>query len=66
MKVVELIISQNSLSVTMKNFLKTTIATFDEEKDEPVITYEDVDVSLIPPRKRDYTTKQVKGAKNNG
>lgn len=39
-----------------ENFLKTTIATFDKEKDEPVITYEDVDVSLIPPRKRDYTT----------
>lgn len=39
-----------------ENFLKTTIATFDKNKQEPVITYEDVDVSLIPPRKRDYTT----------
>src|SRR5690625_6051247 len=39
-----------------ENVLKTTIATFDKEKDEPVITYEDVDGSLIPPSKRDYTT----------
>jgi len=38
-----------------ENFLKTTIATY--EKGEPVISYEDVDVSLIPPRKRDYTQK---------
>ena len=38
-----------------ENFLKTTIATFDEKNQDPVITYEDVDVSLIPPRKRDYT-----------
>ncbi|MBU5466552.1 succinate dehydrogenase flavoprotein subunit [Virgibacillus sp. MSJ-26] len=38
-------------------WLKTTIATFDKEKEEPVFTYEDVDVSLIRPRKRDYTKK---------
>lgn len=38
-----------------KNFLKTTIATFDTKNEDPVITYEDVDISLIPPRKRDYT-----------
>ncbi|HLR71209.1 MAG TPA: succinate dehydrogenase flavoprotein subunit [Pseudogracilibacillus sp.] len=38
-----------------EDFLKTTIATFDVEK--PKITYEDVDVSLITPRKRDYTKK---------
>src|SRR5690625_1226009 len=38
-------------------WLKTTIATFDKEKEEPVFTYEDVDVSLIKPRKRDYTKK---------
>ena len=43
-----------------ENFLKTTIATY--EKGEPVITYEDVDVSLIPPRKRDYT-KTSEGSK---
>lgn len=39
------------------NFLKTTIATFDPQNDEPVISYEDIDVSLIPPRKRDYSKK---------
>lgn len=38
-----------------ENFLKTTIATFDTKNEDPVITYEEVDVSLIPPRKRDYT-----------
>ena len=38
-----------------EDFLKTTIATFEVEK--PKITYEDVDVSLITPRKRDYTKK---------
>ena len=59
-----------------ENFLKTTIATFDEKKQDPVITYEDVDVSLIPPRKRDYTKPSrpldqrklnlVKGVNSNG
>lgn len=37
------------------NFLKTTKAKYDPIKNEPVITYEDVDISLIPPRKRDYS-----------
>src|SRR5690606_10066423 len=37
--------------------LKTTIAGFDAKENAPVFSYEDVDVSLIPPRKRDYTTK---------
>lgn len=37
-------------------FLKTTIAEFDSKNNEPIISYEDVDVSLIKPRKRDYTT----------
>ncbi|HKR59524.1 MAG TPA: succinate dehydrogenase flavoprotein subunit [Pyrinomonadaceae bacterium] len=36
-----------------EHFLKTTIAEFSEEG--PVISYEPVDVSLIPPRKRDYS-----------
>ncbi|HLS10141.1 MAG TPA: succinate dehydrogenase flavoprotein subunit, partial [Lentibacillus sp.] len=40
-----------------ENFLKTTIAQYDEKNNEPVITYEDVDVSYIAPRKRDYTQK---------
>ena len=37
------------------NFLKTTMAKFDPATGEPIITYADVDVSLIPPRKRDYS-----------
>jgi len=40
-----------------EEFLKTTIAMFDPEKKEPVLTYEEVDISLIPPRERDYTKK---------
>ncbi|MEJ8778619.1 succinate dehydrogenase flavoprotein subunit [Pseudogracilibacillus sp. ICA-222130] len=48
-----------------EEFLKTTIAEFDAKAQSPVISYEDVDISLIPPRKRDYT-KKVKGARNNG
>jgi succinate dehydrogenase / fumarate reductase, flavoprotein subunit len=38
-----------------ENFLKTTMAKFDPATGEPIITYEEVDVSLIPPRKRDYS-----------
>ncbi|QKY69609.1 succinate dehydrogenase flavoprotein subunit [Lentibacillus sp. CBA3610] len=41
-----------------ENFLKTTIAEYDKENDEPVITYEDVDVSHITPRKRDYSKQK--------
>lgn len=37
------------------NFLKTTMAKFDPATGEPIITYQEVDVSLIPPRKRDYS-----------
>jgi succinate dehydrogenase / fumarate reductase flavoprotein subunit len=37
------------------DWLKTTIATYDKEKNEPVFTYEDVDTSLVEPRLRDYT-----------
>jgi len=40
-----------------ENFLKTTIAEFDG-KSAPILSYEDVDVSLIPPRKRDYSAKK--------
>ncbi|HLS66270.1 MAG TPA: succinate dehydrogenase flavoprotein subunit [Pseudogracilibacillus sp.] len=39
-----------------ENFLKTTIAEFDAQNNDPKFSYEEVDVSLIPPRKRDYTT----------
>src|SRR5690625_3052174 len=40
-----------------EEWLKTTIATFDREKNAPVLTYEEVDTSLIKPRARDYTKK---------
>lgn len=36
-----------------ENFLKTTIAEYSEES--PILSYEAVDVSLIEPRKRDYS-----------
>ncbi|WP_067727246.1 succinate dehydrogenase flavoprotein subunit [Oceanobacillus damuensis] len=40
-----------------EDWLKTTIAEFDAAAKSPVFSYEEVDVSLIPPRKRDYTSK---------
>jgi len=40
-----------------EEWLKTTIATYDSEDDAPVFTYEDVDISHIKPRPRDYTKK---------
>lgn len=41
-----------------EEFLKTTMASFAGEKVTPVFHYEEVDVSLIKPRKRDYTKKK--------
>ncbi len=41
-----------------EKFMKTTIAEFSEEA--PVFSYEPVDVSLIEPRKRDYSTGKSK------
>ncbi|MCL6488693.1 MAG: hypothetical protein K6T76_07110, partial [Alicyclobacillus mali] len=38
------------------NFLKTTIAEY--TPDGPKISYEDVDVSLIKPRKRNYAVSK--------
>lgn len=38
-----------------EEWLKTTVATYDKENNKPVFTYEDVDTSLIEPRKRDYS-----------
>ncbi|WP_289709922.1 succinate dehydrogenase flavoprotein subunit [Peribacillus butanolivorans] len=38
-------------------FMKTTMATFKGLDQAPEFHYEDIDVSLIAPRKRDYTTK---------
>jgi succinate dehydrogenase / fumarate reductase flavoprotein subunit len=40
-------------------FMKTTLAKYTPEK--PVISYEDIDVSLIKPRKRDYSADKKKG-----
>ncbi|MEC5422005.1 succinate dehydrogenase flavoprotein subunit [Virgibacillus sp. C22-A2] len=40
-----------------EEWLKTTIAAFDKEMQSPVFSYEEVDTSLIPPRKRDYSKK---------
>lgn len=42
-----------------EEFLKTTKAAW--TPDGPQISYEDVDVSLIKPRKRDYSTDKKKG-----
>ncbi|UFJ39117.1 succinate dehydrogenase flavoprotein subunit [Brevibacillus humidisoli] len=38
-----------------ENFLKTTMAKFNPDTLAPDIYYEDVDISLITPRKRDYS-----------
>ncbi|QPC47157.1 succinate dehydrogenase flavoprotein subunit [Mangrovibacillus cuniculi] len=38
-----------------EDFLKTTMARFDAENNTPVFHYEEVDTSLISPRKRDYS-----------
>ncbi|KZE54672.1 succinate dehydrogenase [Brevibacillus parabrevis] len=39
-----------------ENFMKTTMAKYNPETTAPEIYYEDIDVSLIAPRKRDYTS----------
>ena len=38
-------------------FLKATIATYDAAANKPVISYEPVDTSLVPPRARTYGKK---------
>ncbi|MGJ7912426.1 succinate dehydrogenase flavoprotein subunit [Neobacillus sp. LXY-1] len=45
-----------------EEWLKTTIARYNTQTNLPELSYEDVDISLIKPRKRDYT-KAKKGAK---
>ncbi|WP_047150567.1 succinate dehydrogenase flavoprotein subunit [Aneurinibacillus tyrosinisolvens] len=40
-----------------ENFMKTTIAKFNAANNGPDISYQDIDVSLIKPRKRDYSSK---------
>jgi hypothetical protein len=44
-----------------ENFLKTTIAEYSGEG--PVISYEAVDISLLKPRKRDYSKGKTETAK---
>lgn len=41
-----------------EKFLKTTMAKYNAETNSPEFHYEEVDTSLIPPRKRDYTKKK--------
>ncbi|KIL44626.1 succinate dehydrogenase flavoprotein subunit [Jeotgalibacillus soli] len=41
-----------------EDFLKTTMAKFNTATNSPELFYEEVDVSLIPPRKRDYSKKK--------
>jgi succinate dehydrogenase / fumarate reductase flavoprotein subunit len=49
-----------------ENWLKTTIATFDPNKDEPVISYEPIDMRHLDPIKRDYTkAKRIKPSLKN-
>ena len=38
-----------------QNWLKTTIATYKEGEDEPVITYKEIDIRHLKPILRDYT-----------
>ncbi|WP_050182901.1 succinate dehydrogenase flavoprotein subunit [Domibacillus robiginosus] len=45
-----------------EEFLKTTMAAFTGEKTAPAFHYEEVDVSLIAPRKRDYSKKKEEKA----
>ncbi|MEK3890467.1 succinate dehydrogenase flavoprotein subunit [Bacillus sp. FSL K6-3431] len=41
-----------------EEFLKTTMATYNPVTNSPEFSYEDVDVSLIKPRKRDYSKQK--------
>lgn len=49
-----------------EHWLKTTIATYDPNQDEPVITFEPVDLRHLKPIKRDYSVaKKVKPTLEN-
>jgi succinate dehydrogenase / fumarate reductase flavoprotein subunit len=37
-----------------ENWLKSTIAVWNDESEQPELSYEDIDTSLIPPRPRLY------------
>ncbi|WP_017756046.1 succinate dehydrogenase flavoprotein subunit [Calidifontibacillus oryziterrae] len=41
-----------------QDFLKHTLATYNAETNSPEFSYKEVDVSLIAPRKRDYSKKK--------
>ncbi len=43
-----------------EHFMKTTIAEYSEES--PVLSYEPIDISLVEPRKRDYSKGSAKAA----
>jgi len=45
------------------NFLKTTIAIYNEASNAPILSYQAVDTSLIEPRKRDYSKKSAAATK---
>jgi succinate dehydrogenase / fumarate reductase flavoprotein subunit len=42
-----------------QNFLKTTIATYDPQLDEPIISYEAVDIRHVKPVERKYTKSKA-------
>ena len=49
-----------------ENWLKTTIATYDPKSNEPIITYEPIDLRHLKPTLRDYTkAKKVKPTLEN-
>ncbi|SDI59168.1 succinate dehydrogenase flavoprotein subunit [Natribacillus halophilus] len=49
-----------------EDFLKTTKAKYDPVKKAPVIEYEDVDTSLITPKKRDYSKNKTTAEQGAG
>ncbi|GAK12527.1 succinate dehydrogenase flavoprotein subunit [Geomicrobium sp. JSM 1781026] len=49
-----------------EEFLKTTKAKYDAANHKPVFEYEDVDTSLITPRKRDYSKKKASDKQGAG
>lgn len=47
-----------------EEWLKTTIATYDAKTDRPIISYEEVDISAIAPRPRNYSDDAVSVGKS--
>jgi len=46
-----------------EEWLKTTMATYHPESNQPVFSYASIDTSLIEPRKRDYTKTKKAGVR---